>query len=96
MFKYNYRQYKKRSNGLANIGFDVIWIIGKLKYNQRTKILFLNKCERTYINLKKRQLFSWHSDTSILYRYKIIQFIGGNRYIAIRNNFVQTIYILFY
>lgn len=75
---------KKRSNGLANIGFEVIWIIGKLKYNQRTKILFLSKCERTYINLKRRQLFSWHSDTSILYRYKIIQFIGGNRYIAIR------------
>ncbi|MGW7975466.1 competence protein [Staphylococcus xylosus] len=75
---------KKRSNALASIGFDVIWIIGKLKYNKRTKILILNKSERTYINLKRRQLFSWHSDTFLLYRYKIVQFIGGNRYIAIR------------
>mgnify|MGYP002656228849 FL=1 len=75
---------KKRSDGLAHIGFDVIWIIGKLKYNERTKILILNKSERTYINLKRRQLFSWHSDTFLLYRYKIVQFIGGKRYIAIR------------
>ncbi|MBO3066203.1 competence protein CoiA [Staphylococcus shinii] len=75
---------KKRSNALAKIGFDVVWIIGKLKYNKRTNILTLNKCERAYIDLKKRQLFSWHSDTFVLYRYKIVQFIGGNRFIAHR------------
>ncbi|RIM90267.1 hypothetical protein BU113_13820, partial [Staphylococcus shinii] len=47
-----------------------------MKYNKSTNIMTIKKCERAYIDLKKSQTFSCHSDTFVLYRYKIVQFIG--------------------
>ncbi|MDG0820075.1 competence protein [Staphylococcus equorum] len=75
---------KKRSISLQKCGLDVVWIINNPSYDKVTQILMLTTYERTYINLKERHLFAWNSYTQQLYRYKILQYLGGKRYVAIR------------
>ncbi|MDN6749708.1 MAG: hypothetical protein L0L95_05590, partial [Staphylococcus equorum] len=53
-------------------------------YDKITKILMLTTYERTYINLKDRHLIAWNDYTQELYKYKILQYLGGKRYVAKR------------
>ncbi|KRG08991.1 competence protein CoiA [Staphylococcus sp. NAM3COL9] len=76
---------KKRSISLQKCGLDVVWIINNPHYDKVTQILKLTTYERTYINLKERHLFAWNGYTQELYKYKIIQYLGGKRYVAIRD-----------
>ncbi len=62
----------------------VIWITKGIQYNDKTKILKLNKYERTYIDALNQQLFVWDSVTMQLFKYHIFQFLGGSNYIALR------------
>jgi len=75
---------KKRSKGLIKCGLQVIWVIKGIQYHVKTKILKLSKYERTYIDHSNRQLFVWESTSKQLFKYRIIQFLGGSNYIAIR------------
>ncbi|MDG0843250.1 competence protein [Staphylococcus equorum] len=75
---------KKRSISLQKCGLDVVWIINNPNYDKITQILILTTYERTFINIKERHLFAWNHYTQQLYKYKIIQYLGGKRYVAIR------------
>lgn len=82
--KITIQNIKKRSQGLISCGLKVIWITKGIQYNDKTKILKLNKYERTYIDVLNQQLFVWDSATMQLFKYHIIQFLGGSNYIALR------------
>lgn len=77
---------KKRSISLQKCGLDVVWIINNPSYDKITKILMLTNYERTYINLKDRHLIAWNDYTQELYKYKILQYLGGKRYVAKRES----------
>src|SRR5699024_834656 len=53
-------------------------------YDANTHILKLTTYERTYINLNSRHLFAWEHKRQQLYQYYIIRFLGGKRFVALR------------
>lgn len=75
---------KKRSLSLLNLGFNVVWVINNPHYDAKTHILKLTTYERTYINLNSRHLFAWEHKRQQLYQYYIIRFLGGKRFVALR------------
>ncbi|MCY1037585.1 competence protein CoiA family protein [Staphylococcus nepalensis] len=88
----------RRSRSLQNIGYKVIWIIKNVKYNIKTCVLYLSNYERNFINSHNRLLFSWDAIHDKFYVYRIVYFLGGQRFIAKRYlleiddliNFIQS------
>ncbi|KKD22849.1 hypothetical protein XA22_09540 [Staphylococcus cohnii subsp. cohnii] len=83
----------KRSKTLQNAGYKVYWITKKVKFNKSNSVLYLSKYERNFINIHNRLLLSWDTTHKILFGYKVINFLGGQQFIAKRHcmTFAQLI-----
>ncbi|PHK49852.1 competence protein CoiA [Staphylococcus edaphicus] len=73
---------KKRSHGLLSSGYKLIWIVPDPGYDKATNIVKLTKYERTFIDIKSKQLVVWNLSEKQLYIYQIYHFLGGNRFVA--------------
>lgn len=74
----------RRSKVLQNAGYKVYWIIKDVKYNKNNSVVYLSKYERNFINIYNRLLLSWDTTHEMLFGYKVINFIGGQQFIAKR------------